>query len=147
MLIGDVGQNQFEEIDFAREGDSGLNFGWRRLEGKTCFKPPSGCRTIPTTDPVIVLDHSKGRSVTGGYVYRGSNIPCLQGKYLFSDYVQSVIRVADVRPGRKNWTWKQLQVNTAGIDLKIASFSEDNDGELYVVSLVVKGAIYKLVPA
>jgi len=80
LLIGDVGQNMYEEVDFARESDSGLNFGWRRDEGRSCFDPSSNCRSPSFTDPVIVLGRKSGCSITGGYVYRGGAIPCLRGK-------------------------------------------------------------------
>jgi glucose/arabinose dehydrogenase len=134
LWAGDVGQNAWEEIDIIEKGK---NYGWRLLEGTHCYNPSTNCRTAPDlVDPVIEYPNKQGRcSVTGGYVYRGPRIPVLQGTYLFGDYCSGEIW------GYQNGQKKLLLVS----DLKIASFGEDREGELYVVGH--QGSIVKIVPA
>jgi len=144
LFIGDVGQNKIEEISIAEKGEIGLNFGWRLLEGDECFDPKIGCRDNagPLRDPILTYDHSQGDcSVTGGYVYRGSVLNDLVGKYLYSDFCTGTIRVG-TNNGNGQWTEETLLET----NLMVSSFGEDNDGELYVVDYI-GGAIYKIVPA
>jgi glucose/arabinose dehydrogenase len=70
LWIGDVGQNRYEEIDRSKAPDAGrgLNYGWRVLEGTSCYNPPTGCSTAGKTMPIATYGHSLGCSVTGGYV-------------------------------------------------------------------------------
>ncbi len=93
MYIGDVGQNAVEEIDFELAGaGGGLNYGWRCFEGNSCSSAsacstsPCGCATAGLVFPIQTYTHSTGFAVTGGYVYRGPNIPALQGHYFYADY-------------------------------------------------------------
>ncbi len=122
LWAGDVGQNKWEEIDVIQKGK---NYGWRFLEGTHCFNPETHCRKIENlVDPVTEYAHEHGRcSVTGGYVYRGTTIPSLQGSYIFGDFCTGEI-----------WGYQdgstQLLIDT---DLQISSFGEDQDGELYVL--------------
>jgi len=144
LFIGDVGQNKIEEISIAEKGEIGLNFGWRLLEGDECFDPKKGCRDNagPLRDPILTYDHNQGDcSVTGGYVYRGSVLNDLVGKYLYSDFCTGTIRVG-TNNGNGQWTEETLLET----NLMVSSFGEDNDGELYVVDYI-GGAIYKIVPA
>ncbi len=130
MYIGDVGQNQYEEIDFEPAGaPGGLNYGWRLMEGSHCFNP-SDCdpASLDVILPIAEYDHSQGCSVTGGYVYRGSRFPDLTGLYLYGDYCSGLIwglrRQAD-------GSWSQAELLQSG--LIISSFGQDQAGELYVV--------------
>jgi glucose/arabinose dehydrogenase len=91
LWIGDVGQNAWEEVDVARAGARGLDFGWRRWEGNHCYNPSSGCDPSGVTKPVAEYGHDLGCSVIGGPVYRGSAIPALRGAYLFSDYCSGTL--------------------------------------------------------
>jgi len=143
LYIGDVGQNQWEEINFLpaeavlREGASqAFNFGWNYYEGAHPFRgqPPGGLEIIP---PVAEYDHSLGCSVTGGVVYRGSQIPALQGVYLFGDYCSG--RVWGLwRTPEGNWQQKVLFENMG----RITAFGEDESGEVYLADQA--GVIYQL---
>ena len=83
LWIGEVGQNNWEEVDFQpATSPGGENYGWRLMEGNHCFNPPTGCESIAgLTDPIHEYSHSAGCSITGGYVYRGAAIPAL-GRHL-----------------------------------------------------------------
>jgi len=126
FYIADVGQGQREEINVQpANSPGGENYGWRVMEGSLCFNPPSGCDQSGKVLPVAEYDHSLGCSVTGGYVYRGSNFPSLYGYYFYGDYCSgrlfSLIKNAD---------WEAVElVDTA---YKITSFGEDEQGEIYL---------------
>ncbi len=134
LFAGDVGQNRLEEIDLIEKGK---NYGWRTMEGSQCYDPPTLCNTQGLELPIAEYDHSLGCSVTGGYVYRGTQFPNLIGHYLFGDYCSGRIwSLGQESTGR--WTMRQL------IDspFSISSFGEDERGELYVVHY--GGAIYRV---
>lgn len=133
LWAGDVGQHSWEEINVIEKGK---NYGWRLLEGTHCFNPATGCRLVPNlADPLTEYSHEHGRcSVTGGYVYRGTRILALQGTYLFGDYCSGEI-----------WGYRNRQKSLLfDSDLKISSFGEDREGELYVIGH--QGVIKKIVP-
>ena len=95
LYIGDVGQNEFEEIDVSPDADGagrGANYGWDLMEGDECFEPASGCDRTGLELPAVRYSHDDGCSVTGGYVYRGSAIPSLQGTYFYSDFCGGWVR-------------------------------------------------------
>jgi glucose/arabinose dehydrogenase len=143
LWIGDVGQSNYEEINFRSKCDTvGHNYGWRCYEGNTGYNT-SGCLPLSNfTPPVFVYDHSFGCSVTGGYVYRGAQENSLFGKYLFADYCQGRIW-ATVPNGVGGWNTNQLTQQNLLITNNIASFGEDVDGELYLAG-VSSGLIYRL---
>jgi glucose/arabinose dehydrogenase len=134
LFAGDVGQDRIEEIDLIEKGK---NYGWRIMEGSQCFDPPSLCNTQGLELPIAEYDHSLGCSVTGGYVYRGTQFPTLIGHYLFGDYCSGRIWSLTEDP-QGRWTMRQL------IDspFSISSFGEDEQGELYVIHY--GGAIYRV---
>lgn len=136
MFIGDVGQGQWEEIDFLPNGVGGRNFGWDDREGAHCFEPSSGCATAGRTDPILEYDHALGCSVTGGYRYRGSANPALQGQYFYADYCAGRIW----RASQSGQTW--TAVEALDTTHNISGFGEDAAGELYVVTL--GGSIFRL---
>jgi glucose/arabinose dehydrogenase len=125
--IADVGQNQWEEIDFLPAGSSsGANFGWDYREGNHRFEGIYlGDDLI---DPVAEYDHAQGCSVTGGYVYRGVNLPAWQGVYVYGDYcsgrVWALLRNAD-------GAWQNASLFNTGTS--ISSFGVDEAGEIYLV--------------
>ena len=139
LWVADVGQGSQEEIDLlpARRV-AGANLGWDRLEGTEPFEGEAPPDAVP---PVFTYGRDEGYSVTGGYVYRGSSIPGLDGAYLFADYGVGVVRALDVEAGRVV-AERSLGMSTGPTSL--ASFGEDADGELYVLSL--EGPVYRLVP-
>ncbi|REK21323.1 MAG: glucose dehydrogenase [Actinobacteria bacterium] len=132
MYIADVGQNSYEEIN-ATEFDPGLNFGWPIMEGLHCFSPPSGCDQSYLVPPVVEIAHGDAGtcSITGGVVYRGSEIPELNGHYLFSDYCGGYLRSFDTRDAEfevMDWT------DDVGVPGRVTGFGVDADGEVYVVT-------------
>ncbi len=149
--MGDVGQNHWEEIDFMPKGKaSGANFGWRlrEAEHETPQKGVGGPKPKGAIDPVYSYNHgsgdNEGLSVTGGYVYRGP-IKELQGRYIFGDYQNPriwsfVLKNGKVTDFQDNT--KALQPKGGRINL-IASFAEDNDGNLFIVDH--SGPIYQII--
>ena len=135
VWIGDVGQDSWEEIDFAPGVQSaGMNFGWSRFEGNHLYKasePAPGA--VP---PVYEYSHNGGNcAVTGGYVYRGTRIPAMNGVYLFGDFC--VGHVVGLAGGQV----RDLGISTSNL----ASFGQDADGELYVLSLT--GGVSRIDPS
>jgi glucose/arabinose dehydrogenase len=140
LYIADVGQNQYEEINFQPAGDAGgENYGWNIREAATCFRSDN-CQTEGLVDPVHQYDHSQGCSVTGGYVYRGAAFPQLQGHYIYGDYCSGIIWSLMRDAGGQ---WQSRELLQSG--LSISSFGEDEAGELYVADL--GGALYQVVSA
>ncbi len=139
LYIGDVGQSTREEIDFQPAGSAGgENYGWRVMEGSLCFNPASGCDRSGKVLPVAEYDHSLGCSVTGGYVYRGSNFPSLAGYYFYGDFCSGRLFSLINNP-QTGWTATQL-VDTP---YSISTFGEDEQGELYLANYAT-GKIYNL---
>ena len=136
LWLGDVGQGAWEEVDIVAAGD---NLGWRVREGANCNIPATGCDTN-FVDPISEYGRSVGASITGGFVYRGSSIADLAGWYVFGDFVTGVVLAipADSQPGVE-----PTELLTPG--LAIASFGEDEDGELYIVDY--GGSIYEITDA
>src|SRR5262245_3546899 len=88
LLIGDVGQGSFEEIDYEPSSRGGRNYGWRNREGAHDHIPTPPPAYLPLTDPIYDYGRSVGQSVTGGYVYRGLQLgPSHRGRYFFADFV------------------------------------------------------------
>ncbi|MDH4280078.1 MAG: PQQ-dependent sugar dehydrogenase, partial [Acidimicrobiia bacterium] len=91
MYIGDVGQEQYEEINVVElDGGAGTNFGWIEMEGDQCFR--SGCEPEQYTLPVLQYSHTEGCSITGGHVYRGAAIPEFTGHYFYADWCKGWVR-------------------------------------------------------
>ncbi len=152
LWIGDVGQNHWEEINAVQKGKSGgLNFGWRLREGdvQTPQKDVGGKMPKANHDPVYVYKHgdgpSEGLSVTGGYVYRGSKVADLKGRYIFADYQNPRIWSFVLKGGKStDFTdhTSALQPEGGRINL-IPSFGEDAEGEIYITDH--SGAVYRIV--
>lgn len=129
LWLADVGQGEWEEVN---QVSIGGNYGWRCREGAHDFNTSGtpGCSASTLIDPVTEYNHALGNSITGGYVYRGSQNTSLAGRYLFGDFGSGRI-----------WAWlaenaaqprEPTQLLESG--LNIASFGQGNDGELYVVN-------------
>ena len=146
LWIGDVGQDNWEEIDRATKTSSGagrgLNWGWDTLEGFHCYPSSvSSCSTSGKTQPLLEYPHSGSRcAVTGGYVYRGSRIPALVGGYVFGDYCSGEIWVVPANAASP--ATPTLLLNTG---LLISSFGESTTNELLVTDLA--GRMYRIDPA
>ncbi|MCI3226741.1 sorbosone dehydrogenase family protein [Streptomyces sp. NP-1717] len=140
MLIADVGQSEWEEVDWAPASSAGgENYGWASMEGNHPFR--GGTEPANHVPPVFEYDRNGlGCSVTGGYVYRGDAIPGLQGQYLYSDYCDGTVRGLTIDNGEVTGQ-SDLGVNGG----EVISFVEDGDGELYVLAL--GGSISRIDPA
>ncbi|CAN9511582.1 unnamed protein product [Ophioblennius macclurei] len=159
MLCGDVGQNKFEEIDLIVKGG---NYGWRAKEGFSCYDRKM-CLNSSLDDilPIFAYPHKLGKSVTGGYIYRGCQMPNLNGLYIFGDFMSGRLMSLkeDVLTGK--WHYNEICM---GRDQTcrfpklinsyykyIISFAEDEAGELYFLATGVPsaksraGIIYKIV--
>lgn len=124
LFVGDVGQASFEEIDRVTNGN---NYGWNIREGANCFNA-NVCVTAGLIDPIHEYGRSEGTSVTGGYVYRGANIPLLTGFYVFADFTTG--RIWSIDSSAQNLVESDLLIDSS---LNIASFGQSSTGELYVV--------------
>ena len=129
LWIGDVGQDAWEEVDAAPAGAAGLDFGWRRWEGRHCYNPPTGCDPAGVTMPLAEYRHDEGCAIVGGVVYRGAAIPALDGAYLFGDYCSGKLWAIDAAGGEQKPT---LLLSTG---LTISSIAGDDSGELVVTDL------------
>ncbi len=140
LYIADVGQNRFEEIDVVGMNRAGVNYGWNVMEGFSCLSG-SSCDQRPYQRPILAYDHSQGCSITGGFVYRGREIPALDGHYFYADYCSSWLRSFKLVNGRitEETEWPVGKVSA------IDSFGLDGAGEMYLVSHV--GRIFKIVTA
>jgi glucose/arabinose dehydrogenase len=135
MLIGDVGQGAWEEVDYEPRGAGGRNYGWRILEGTHRFSGEPNPGTL--VNPIYEYDHTVGASITGGYVYRGSTV-ALRGRYFFADFVRGRIwslRLT-INPSTHEATAADVIEHTAQMSFtgNVSSFGVDASGELYVVS-------------
>jgi glucose/arabinose dehydrogenase len=140
LMIGDVGQNTWEEVDWQPAASSGgQNYGWDCFEGSSVYTGVNSGSVCPgpTVTPILEYSHGEGDcSITGGYVYRGSRIVGLQGYYLYGDYCTGRIWLAspDNQGGWSATLWQQT-------GFRITSFGEDEQGEIYLVER--GGTIYR----
>ncbi|XP_004685301.1 PREDICTED: HHIP-like protein 2 [Condylura cristata] len=159
IFCGDVGQNRFEEIDIIVKGG---NYGWRAKEGFGCYDRKLCHNTsLDDTLPIYAYGHEVGKSVTGGYVYRGCESPNLNGLYIFGDFMSG--RLMALQEDRKTKKWMKQDIcvgNTRSCAFPglistyskfVISFAEDEAGELYFLATsypsayAPQGSIYKLV--
>ncbi len=129
LYIGDVGQDTQEEVDFLPRGTpSGVNFGWRVVEGTRCTGLGGGepCASVTYTPPVLTYDHGQGCSITGGVVYRGKGVPVLQGRYLYADFCTG--RMWSAARDRDGAWRAEILLETGH---QVSAFGEDADGEVY----------------
>lgn len=123
LYIADVGQNQWEEIDFlAARSPGAANFGWNMMEGSHAY---SGSDSEAYIAPVAEYSHNDGCSVTGGYVYRGVALPEWQGVYFYGDYCSGTIW--GLYQGANGWIADELFKTSANV----SSFGVDENGEIY----------------
>ncbi|MEJ0086350.1 MAG: PQQ-dependent sugar dehydrogenase [Pseudomonadota bacterium] len=134
LWLNDVGQGAIEEVDKVTLGG---NYGWRCFEGTNAFNSTCGSNPNPIP-PVAQYTHSFGFSTTGGFVYRGSTIPNLHGRYVFGDFGGGLWNISRATT--------PTQTLGAGLStgLQISSFGQDTDGEVYIVHL--GGTLHKIVP-
>ena len=135
LWTGDVGQDSVEEVNVVRRG---ANYGWNVMEGSSCFRAAS-CEAGGMEAPVAEYDHRLGCSVTGGYVYRGERLPELQGVYLYADFCTGLIWGL-----RHDGERVMEQGQIAEAPFQIASFGEDEAGEVYILGF--DGGVYTFAP-
>jgi glucose/arabinose dehydrogenase len=166
LYAADVGQHFLEEIDLVVAGG---NYGWPLKEGAFCFDPNGagpgfvtdnpdptcGRADLGLIDPIAQYDHDEGIAVIGGFVYRGSSIPELRGRYVFGDHRQGrlfaldsrdLLQPGDARPGVITELQKQ-----PSLSFSLLGFGQDASGEVYVLGMQFvdvnwTGVILKLVP-
>ncbi|MCQ4196239.1 PQQ-dependent sugar dehydrogenase [Streptomyces parvulus] len=140
LLIGDVGQSEWEEIDWApADSEGGENYGWSQMEGTHPFR--GGTEPANHVPPVHEYDRTGlGCSVTGGYVYRGQAVADLVGQYVYSDYCDGTLRSLEIENGRVT---AEHDLGVSGGE--VVSFAQDGDGELY--ALAIGGTVWRVDPA
>ena len=143
LYVADVGEGQWEEINVSTAvdgGGKGVNYGWNIMEGTHCFRE-AACDRTGLTLPVFEYGHGEGCSITGGYVYRGSAIPALQGHYFYADFCQGWVRSLRYSEGTvtDQTDWPSLAPGGS-----VLSFGEDAAGELYVLDQ--GGRVSRVVP-
>jgi glucose/arabinose dehydrogenase len=138
LWIGDVGQGEWEEIDFTPRDSPGLeNYGWDVYEGSHRFEDKEPNPKGRLVMPVAEYSHDHGCSVTGGFVYRGDAIPAARGRYFYGDYCSGNVWSLALEDGRASKvTRHHIQVPA------LSSFGEDTAGELYLVS--IEGKVSRL---
>lgn len=139
IYIADVGHADQEEVNVVSIEEGGYNFGWSDMEGTRCFHAQD-CDPTAYTSPAITYTHEEGLSITGGFVYRGDEIPELHGTYFYSDWVSKWIKGFKFVDGQvteeKDWT-----ADLGGEVGSITSFGLDGHGELYVTTY--EGGVFK----
>ncbi|MEU4142890.1 PQQ-dependent sugar dehydrogenase [Streptomyces parvulus] len=140
LLIGDVGQSEWEEIDWApADSKGGENYGWSQMEGTHPFR--GGTEPANHVPPVHEYDRTGlGCSVTGGYVYRGQAVADLVGQYVYSDYCDGTLRSLEIENGQVT---AEHDLGVSGGE--VVSFAQDGDGELY--ALAIGGTVWRVDPA
>lgn len=134
LWIGDVGQDAYEEVDFQPAAISGgENYGWNVMEGLHCYHAAT-CDSTGMTPPIAEYSHSLGCSISGGYIYRGTAYPDLQGIYLYADYCSG--RLWGIQ---NDGSWQSQKLLDTG--LSVSSFGQSESGELYLANLS-SGVIY-----
>ena len=143
VYIADVGHADQEEVNVVSLAEGGYNFGWSDMEGTRCFHL-TDCNPADYTAPAVTYTHEEGLSITGGYVYRGAEIPELHGTYFYSDWVQQWIRgfkyVDGAVTDARDWT-----ADLGGPVGSITSFGLDGHGEMYAVTY--EGGLFKFTAA
>lgn len=141
LWIGDVGQNEYEEISMLPAGEGGTNLGWNIVEGPECYAAPE-CDPGEFVEPVFSYTHSSGAgcSVTGGYVARGEEFADLAGVYVLSDYCTGLIW-----GGGLDASGEMVFSEPVESGLQVSSFGEGVNGEIYLTDLT-GGTVYELVP-
>ena len=130
LWIGDVGQSAWEEVDVARAGVGGLNFGWNRMEGFHCYQPATGCDQTGLTLPVTEYGHDAGCAIIGGVVVRDARQGRLDGGYLFGDACSDNLWLID--PARDG---KRTPVLVAKLGRTLSAINAADDGTVYATSL------------
>jgi glucose/arabinose dehydrogenase len=144
LIVADVGQDEWEEIDLV---DKGINYGWRIMEGNHPYDPDLadllGVDIDSLGKPIYEYSHDVGKSITGGFVYRGSISSSMYGKYIFGDWSSSFVRadgriyyLGEIETG--NWERYEFRLDQP-LNRYVLSFGEDEQGEIYLLSKTTLG--------
>jgi glucose/arabinose dehydrogenase len=147
LVIGDVGQDMWEEIDVEPRRRGGRNYGWPLREGRHDYDPRRPVAFSPLTEPIFDYGHNVGSSITGGYVYRGAALPAAyRGRYFFADLNGRVWSLGISYDAAGEGRAGDLQEHTSELGAlgNISSFGVDADGELFIVSYSA-GRLYKII--
>ena len=136
LWVADVGWGSFEEVNLVTRNG---NYGWPIMEGAACVT--SGCNRIGLTDPVYAVPRSDGQAITGGYVYRGTQMTDLVGQYIFGDFASKMFGAVIAGAGG-TYTARQLIAPYSPSSIMVSSFGEGSDGELFALDYL--GGIYRL---
>jgi glucose/arabinose dehydrogenase len=143
LYIGDVGQGAWEEVNINARTVGALNYGWNSFEGDHCYDTDDGCHRTDKVFPAIEYSHSYGCSITGGYVYRGSELPDLAGHYFYADYCAGDLLSFKYEAGlvgsEKNWTSDLGKIG------RVTSFAVDSSNRLYILN--DDGQLLRLAPS
>ncbi|KAG8449137.1 hypothetical protein GDO86_015985 [Hymenochirus boettgeri] len=159
LFCGDVGQNKFEEVDIVERGK---NYGWRAREGFSCYdKKLCANSSLDDVLPIYAYPHKLGKSVTGGYIYRGCQYPNLNGLYIFGDFMSGRLMSLKENHRTGEWEYHEICMGTGqtcefpglinNYYQYIISFAEDEAGELYFMSTgnpsatSPSGVVYRMV--
>jgi glucose/arabinose dehydrogenase len=140
LWIGDVGQENYEEVDAEAAGDGGHDYGWNIMEGTFCYAT-ADCQQDGLSLPVAQFSHDDGCAIIGGYVYRGSTYPALEGQYVFTDLCSGNLWAIDAAQALADGTSEPVIYGNANITP--TGFGEDEAGELYIVN--GGGQVFRLV--
>jgi glucose/arabinose dehydrogenase len=149
IIIADVGQNLWEEVNFEPAGAGGRNYGWRLREGRHDYDVSRPAFLTPLSEPMYEYGHSVGHSITGGFVYRGTTMDStFTGRYFFADVIDNKVWSLglSIAPGTGEATATNLIDHTADLGAAasvVSSFGVDAGGEIYLVSYSA-GAVYRL---
>lgn len=139
LWVGDVGQVTLEEIDIIQKGK---NYGWPIMEGTSCFNPPSNCDKSGLELPIWEYPRGDiGRAIIGGNVYRGTELPELQGKYIYGDFISGRVWALSFEGFTATDNVELIEIPEENAFV-ITSFGQDDNGELYITGF--DGNIYKL---
>lgn len=146
FYAADVGQKLWEEINIVKRGG---NYGWNLREGNHPYVTESGEKGSgpreDLIDPIFEYDHETGKSITGGVVYRGLAAPKLNGMYVYADYVSGRIWALehDYKSGKVIANHEIPNKSSAGENIPLITFGEDQDGEVYFTTQLRGGEIFK----
>lgn len=139
LWVADVGQNAWEAIHIV---ENGKNYGWKIIEGSHCFPMESLCIVDGLEFPVFEYNHDNGdRSITGGYVYRGSELSTLQGKYIYGDFISGRVWALDYDHDSDDVISNTELMNNP---FNISAFGEDASGEIYILGYG-NGTVYRII--
>ena len=152
LIVGDVGQSMFEEIDYEPANRGGRNYGWDLREGTSAYDPSTMPAFLPLTNPIVDYGRAAGSSVTGGYVYRGTALGAtFAGRYFFADFVSGRVWsvTLTIDPGTGEATASDLIEHTTELGAaalgNVSSFGVDSEGELFILSYF-SGTVLKVIP-